>query len=194
MDKSTKTILAVAGALLFPWNRLFGASASSTLTIYDITDDLPKHPTKYYPSRSLGQISSVFIHHSATTSGTPYAYAEYHILERDFPGIAYHFVIDKNGKINQTNYLDTISYHVSGKNTASIGICLTGNYDIQSPPNAQIDSCVRLITYLNGILGRNLIIHGHRDFANKSCPGDNIDMEWIKSLVYHNISGVGTNT
>ena len=92
------------------------------------------------------------IHHSATDDGSPEAYARYHVQTRGWPGIGYHFVIQKDGGIYQTNRLDTISYHVSGQNTNSIGICGTGKWaaftgaqwvgktDVNIGPNASVYS------------------------------------------------------
>ena len=144
---------------------------------------LPKALLKSYDTRSLDKVEQVVIHHSATESGSPESYALYHIHNNGWPGIGYHYVISKAGKIVQTQRLKTVSYHTSGQNTRSIGICLTGNYDTQSPPEAQLDACVRLIKYLEKRLGRQLAISGHNQFSSKSCPGSHVSIAAVRTRV-----------
>ena len=144
---------------------------------------LPKALFKRYDTRSLEKIEQVVIHHSATESGSPESYALYHIHNNGWPGIGYHYVISKAGKIVQTQRLKTVSYHTSGQNTRSVGICLTGNYDTQSPPTVQLDSCVKLIKYLEDKLGRPLAIAGHNEYGTKSCPGSKVNVNLIQQRV-----------
>lgn len=150
-------------------------------TVNYIVNSLPKG-TGSYNRRSIAQIQKIVIHHSATTSGTPQAYAKHHIESRGWPGIGYHYVIGKNGEIDQTNDLETISYHTQNQNTPAVGICLTGNYDIQSAPPAQIAALVWLINDLRETMDRHLPLHGHREFASKSCPGLGINVSEIEEL------------
>lgn len=152
------------------------------LQVRNITGKLKKHRSKNYGRRKLEQIDNAAVHHSATNSGTPEAYARYHVDSNGWPGIGYHFVIQKDGTIYQTNDLETVSYHVSSHNTRSIGICLTGNYDTQTPPQIQLDQCAFLIAALRNKLPQPLEISGHRDFSTKTCPGNNVDMAYIKRV------------
>ena len=168
-------ILMVSGMALRP--KAYG------LPIENQVYRLPKALFKSYGSRSLDKIEQVVIHHSATENGTPEAYAHYHVHNNGWPGIGYHYVISKGGKIVQTQRLKTVSYHTSGQNTRSVGICLTGNYDTQSPPSVQLDSCVKLIKYLEDRLGRNLAIAGHKEYSAKSCPGSKVNVNEIEQRV-----------
>ena len=152
------------------------------LLVKDLTAKLPKGRGKSYAKRELDQIDRIVIHHSATDDGSPEAYARYHVESRGWPGIGYHFVIQKDGGIYQTNRLDTISYHVSGQNTNSIGICLTGNYDKQQPPAVQFQACAQLIAALRQNFVQELDLRAHADFSAKSCPGKNINLEDLSRL------------
>lgn len=156
-------------ALLF-----LSQSKKNSIEIKDIINSLKKSATLVYPTRALSQINKIIVHHSATTSGTAASYANYHVDTRGWPGVGYHFVVDQDGTINQTNYLTTISNHTSGQNTAGIGICLTGNFDTQQPFPAQMRSLNALISYLKQTVAPNLQVYGHRDYSTKSCPGNNI--------------------
>lgn len=145
---------------------------------------LPRSIWKSYSTRSLSQINQVVIHHSATASGSPEAYAKYHVYQNEWPGIGYHYVIAKDGEIVQTQPLRVISYHTSGQNTRSIGICLTGNYDTQQPPAVQIEATVKLIRWLEKKeLKQELNIAGHNEYSAKSCPGSNVSVGYIESRV-----------
>lgn len=187
MTKSQKILLGVLAAVIVPWNRLLASTGSSSTIVYnDIVGALPTNPNKRYATRALSEIRQIVIHHSATTSGSAAAYAKYHIEARGWPGIGYHFVIDKDGTINLTNYLETVSYHVSGQNTRSIGVCLTGNFDVQQPTTPQLNSLVRLIRHLGTRFGQ-LPIKEHNDFAAKSCPGENVSADYITQLAYGQI-------
>jgi hypothetical protein len=101
----------------------------------DIVNDLPKSNTSTYPTRTLNQIDTIIVHHSAVPStargATPEGYANFHITSPNygFPGIAYHVVIQPDGKAYLTNYLETISYHVGALNTSAVGVVLSGNFD-----------------------------------------------------------------
>lgn len=154
-----------------------------TAPVQYIAGDLQKHPSKKYGRRLLNQIDKIIIHHSATTSGSPASYARYHVEENKWPGIGYHFVIQPDGQIFQTNKLSTISYHTSGQNTRSIGIVLTGDFDKQQPKAAQVESLVSLIRGLETELGRKFKIEGHNKHSTKTCPGDNVNLQQIINRV-----------
>lgn len=151
----------------------------SALSVQNLVKKLSTHLWRRYKKRTLDKIDMVVVHHSATATGTAEAYARYHVSNNGWPGIGYHFVIDKDGTIHQTNELETISYHVSGQNTNSIGICLTGDYDRQKPPEEQLNKCAQLIAMLRQQIGRPLKIRGHAAFSTKTCPGLHFNMEEI---------------
>ncbi|MEO0341157.1 MAG: peptidoglycan recognition family protein [Bacteroidota bacterium] len=153
------------------------------IKVKDVSKQLPRSKTKQYSKRELLDIDQIIVHHSATSGGSPTSFARHHVQTRGWPGIGYHYVISKDGKIYQTNDLDAISYHTSGQNSRSIGICLTGNYDEEKPPSIQLQQCAQLILALDELLFNDLVVLGHRDFSAKSCPGDNFDLDHLKSMV-----------
>ena len=164
---------------------------SSAYWIRNITKRLPKHPTKKYKNRKIDQIESVIIHHSATDiSATPDSIARYHVgvnshlQEGGAPGIAYHYLIDYKGNVFQVNSLKTIAWHTSGQNTRSVGVCMIGDFDNQPPSIDQYKSLVKLLRFLKNSLNKRLKILGHREFANKSCPGDHVNIHSINKMVY----------
>jgi N-acetyl-anhydromuramyl-L-alanine amidase AmpD len=130
--------------------------------------------------RSLADIDTLIIHHTAgSPTGSTYAIASFHVDGRGWPGIGYHFLIGADGTIEQTNHLETVSYHASYTNDTSVGISLKGSFvgNLQ-PPDAQIDAVAWLVNKLKGELNIERVIgHKETDWAQQpgngtQCPGD----------------------
>lgn len=181
-----------AGILLFVvWVCVFFISRAIRVNIKNIVNKLPRHASRHYNTRSLSQIDTIIVHHTAgPATQTPADIARYHtqpgnhICDAGCPGIGYHYMIDRSGNAYQVNELKTISYHVTNANTRSVGVCLIGNYDNLSPTTAQLKTVESVIKEINRKVGKKLSIAGHRDFANKSCPGAHIDVNEISEKVY----------
>jgi N-acetyl-anhydromuramyl-L-alanine amidase AmpD len=152
------------------------------MEINNVTTKLKTHSVKKYSLRDYTDIDTLVIHHSATRTGSAESYANYHVLNRNWAGIGYHFVIEQNGEIKQTNHVRTLSYHARGVNKNGIGICLTGNYDEQTLPGKMLDSLVFLIKELKLTYQKDFKIIGHREVSTKTCPGKNVSIELIKKL------------
>lgn len=146
------------------------------LSIKNIVDLLPAGYGTY-GTRSLEQITTIVIHHSASEDQTAFDYADYHISTHNWPGIGYHYVIDPDGTVNQTNKLTTVSYHVASNNTPSVGICVSGNLNNHPMTAAQERALKALISRLRTILPNKLTVAGHRDFGTTDCPGSNTLIE-----------------
>lgn len=123
-------------------------------------------------------IKELVVHCSATPAGKPFRAADidkWH-RERGWESIGYHFVIPLDGSIEPGRPLEEIGAHVSGHNTASIGICLIGGVDANGKPaetyNSRQYAALRLV--LDGLRARwpDARILGHRDFPKvaKACP------------------------
>ncbi len=158
-------------------------------SIIDVVNDLPHHPTLRYPTRNLGDITQIIIHHAAVeqrfASCNAEAFANYHINSRGWAGIGYHIVIEKDGAIKLCNYLTTISNNIGNANTRSIGICLAGNFEIDAFTNVQLQPLLNAINWIYLQLGRKVNIYPHQQFASTSCPGANVmaKLQSIKSSV-----------
>ena len=50
----------------------------------------------------------------------------WHVNERNFSDIGYHYFIDKSGAVHSGRSEDTVGAHVKGHNSGSLGICLSG--------------------------------------------------------------------
>ncbi|MBZ4369940.1 N-acetylmuramoyl-L-alanine amidase, partial [Mycobacterium tuberculosis] len=64
--------------------------------------------------------------------------------ERGFPVsslgfyVGYHYVIEKSGNLLTARRESEIGAHTIGQNESSIGICLVGNFDVETPTQQQI--------------------------------------------------------
>lgn len=150
--------------------------------IVDIVDALPKHQDATYSTRSLSAIQSIAVHHSGppTTGQTsPQTIASYHVNSLNWPGIGYHYYIMGDGTIYQTNYHETVSYHVGYSNEEAIGICLAGDFTNVSPTQAQLESAAHLADWLREELpGRT--VRPHNDYNQTACPGATWQNWWSR--------------
>jgi len=144
------------------------------MKITDVRMSLRRHPTKVYRRRPINAITDVAIHHSLTLTGSAESYANYHVNTHGWPGIGYHFVIEKNGEIKWCNDLDNISYHIGNSNGFAVGICLTGDFRSQKLTAAQEASLRWLCNvYLPTKIPKLKNIKGHNQYpgyALKQCP------------------------
>ncbi len=148
----------------------------------DFREKLTRHPSRLFPTRVLSAITNIAVHHSATKTGSAEIYARFHTNDLNWPGIGYHFVIEKDGIIKWTNNLQTVSYHVGNSNRKAVGICLTGDFREQEPTGEQWSSLFELLKTL--LIELNLShdsVWGHSQFPgyeSKACPC--IDMTWVR--------------
>lgn len=153
----------------------------SKIQIKNIVSRLPRSAP--WPERDLSEIDDITIHHAASSkTATAYDFARWHISEKGWPGIGYHFVIDRSGQIFQTNPLNAYSYHNGKDNKGAIGVCLVGNFQDYPPTPNQQKSLIRLIRKLKGRLNIKTLT-GHREYpgASTSCPGRFLDPSFYRS-------------
>jgi len=137
----------------------------------------------------------IVIHHSATTEGGAAAFARYHVFERGWGSLAYHFVIG-NGTQTADGEIEVgprwrrqeAGAHagVPEYNEHGIGICLVGDFTVQHPTELQMHSLEALVRYLmrrDGVPARNVLGHRECPGAATECPGDNFPMDGFRRLV-----------
>lgn len=150
-------------------------------------DQLPKHPTLRYERRALSQITHIAIHHTAAPPRVgPTRIAELHIAadpsrgKEAWPGIGYHFFVHEDGTIEQTNYLETASYHVFRHYGYAVGVVFAGSFmNGKIPSSAQLRAGAHLVSWLMQELRVPLArVWGHREFPDNMtvCPGG----EWTQ--------------
>ncbi|EJO23649.1 Tat pathway signal sequence domain protein [Selenomonas sp. FOBRC6] len=96
-------------------------------------------------------------------------------LNNGWSGIGYHFIIRKDGTIEEGRPLGTVGAHVYGENRHTVGINLVGNFENAVPTEAQKASAARLIASLCTVYQLDPMwqstVKGHRDLNATACPG-----------------------
>jgi hypothetical protein len=150
------------------------------------------------PSSVEKRWTAIIIHHSATQNGDAAIFDKWHREGNHWQGVGYDFVIGNgsnsgNGEVEATfRWQKQITgAHCGGTpsnwaNKDGIGICLVGDFDKTQPTNAQMQSLVRLVRFLQSRYGipRNRIYgHGATPGAGTvtNCPGRNFPMGRLKS-------------
>lgn len=152
-----------------------------------IADQLPRHPTLRYERRARSQITHIAVHHTAAPPTLPPSrIAEMHIQadpmrgKEPWPGIGYHYFVHADGAIEQTNTLETASYHVYRHNPYSLGVAFAGSFmNGKIPTSAQLRAGGHLLAWLMQELNIPLArVWGHREFPDNVtvCPGS----EWTQ--------------
>lgn len=121
----------------------------------------------------------IVIHHTGNPEDDDLSAEEIHEshLAQGWAGIGYHFVIRKDGTIEQGRPMDTIGAHAYGENSHTIGIHVCGNFDLVSPTQAQIESLSYLVGWVAeqyNITPDYMHVVGHRDLMATACPGENL--------------------
>ena len=120
----------------------------------------------------------ITIHHTGGNAGDDYSAAEIHAmhLANGWSGIGYHEVYRKNGTVETGRPLWARGAHSIPGNNNSLGLHLCGNFDLEDPTPAQLNSlaarCADHCEYYR--LNPFAAIVGHRDQDATDCPGNNL--------------------
>lgn len=134
----------------------------------------------------MRRITKVIIHCAATKPSMDIGASDikkWH-LDRGWKDIGYHYVIRRNGDIENGIAVALAGSHTKGHNANSIGICLVGGINDKGEPEsnftkAQWATLERLVRILK-VDFPHATVHGHREFAAKACPSFDVQ-EWLKS-------------
>lgn len=128
----------------------------------------------------------VVVHHTGNPTDDDMSAEEIHASHQSqgWSGIGYHFVIRKNGQIEKGRPIWAIGAHAYGRNSDTIGIHVSGNFEEVYPTKYQIESLAYLIGWL--CEKYDLDVHkdvvGHRDLMATACPGEGLyeQLETVK--------------
>lgn len=128
----------------------------------------------------------IVVHCSATRPTQDVGVAEirkWH-LDRGFADIGYHYVIRRDGRVEDGRPVEKAGAHAEGHNARSIGVCLAGGLDAKGKPApefapAQIESLAGLLRRLKADYSITEIL-GHRDLPDvaKACPSFDV-RHWL---------------
>ena len=136
--------------------------------------------------------SWLIIHHGGGSDADPLADTSHHTaammeqwhLAKGWEGLGYHYVIHKNGDVWLGRPEHNHGAHTEGKNSNSIGICVSGNFDVTLPTVEQENSLRELMKGLMleySIPKQNIV--PHRSFAKKTCYGKRLSNTWAQDLL-----------
>jgi hypothetical protein len=139
------------------------------------------------------KITEIIIHCTATpatwwggkrTADKVREIKRWHVQDRGWSDIGYHFLIDRDGTIARGRDLARDGAHVQGRNAGTIGISLFGGHGSAETDTfadhftPQQDAALRnLIGDLRAQFG-NVPVTGHNQYAAKACPGFNVP-KWL---------------
>ena len=137
------------------------------------------------PLLALKDVMYVIVHHTEEIGWDIHMTHRFHQDHRRWSGIGYNFFIEENGEIIKGRGYH-VGAHAYSYNEKSIGICLAGNFDIQTPSEEQLKSlsklCIFLLHQFNLSTTRIL---GHRELkgVTKTCPGKNFNMDQFRESI-----------
>ena len=147
-----------------------------------------------HPNPTPTDPTHLIVHHSATSNAvTDYdavvrAIWDFHVNTNGWSDIGYNWLIAPDGTLYAGRGDEVIGAHFCGQNTATVGICLLGNYVATAPTPAALETLTRLAAWKLDALGLAAstvaphvpsglpLAHltGHRDGCATTCPGDSI--------------------
>lgn len=121
----------------------------------------------------------IVVHHTGNPYDDDLSAEEIHEshLNLGWAGIGYHFVVRKDGTIEEGRPVWAIGSHAFNYNSHSIGVHLCGNFEDAYPTEAQIESAAYLIGWLceeYGLTPDKRHVVGHCDLMPTACPGKHL--------------------
>ena len=163
------------GAAALP---LFPAAAEASWYIPTALPGISVHPTylQFGPLENRFFTNCIVVHHIGNTNADVSAETvhQWH-LNNGWSGIGYHFLIRKDGTIEEGRPLGTVGAHVYGENRHTVGINVVGNFEAAVPTEAQKSAVAHLIASLCTVYQFDPewegTVFGHRDLSATACPG-----------------------
>ena len=121
----------------------------------------------------------IVLHHTGNPSDDDLSAAEIDASHKGqgWTCIGYHYVIRKDGTVEQGRPHWTVGAHAYGENAHTIGIHVCGNFEEAEPTDEQIESLAMLLANLctdYGLMIDRDHIVGHRELMPTACPGANL--------------------
>jgi len=109
----------------------------------------------------------------------------WHVDERKWSNIGYHFVIHRDGGVGSGRPLERSGAHVAGRNKTTIGVSLVGGRGgsaddkFEDHFTPEQDKALReLLERLQGQIDGIQKISGHNEYASKACPCFHVQ-QWL---------------
>lgn len=127
--------------------------------------------------KTRAQTNYIIIHCAYTKPSQKFTYDDvrrWHMQDRGWEDIGYHYVIERDGRIVRGRAEDVQGAHAAGQNADSIGICLMGGMSEEGKTecnftSAQWHNMEILVSRLKKTYPEAIVI-GHNDVSSKDCP------------------------
>ena len=164
------------GAAAFPF---FPAVVKASWYIPSALPGVTIRPTylKFGPLENRFVTDCIVVHHIGMANNDDVSAETVHQwhLNNGWSGIGYHFLIRKDGTIEEGRPLGTVGAHVYGENRHTVGINLVGNFESAVPTEAQKTAAAHLIASLCTVYQLDPVwestVKGHCDLSATACPG-----------------------
>lgn len=93
----------------------------------------------------------------------------WHVEERKWSDVGYHYFIDKAGEIHPGRNVATPGAHVAGHNAGSIGVCLSGRKLFNDSQFRSLESLLKKLCEKYGLDKKDILAHADLQPA-KTCP------------------------
>lgn len=129
-------------------------------------------------------IHSITVHHDGmrpyfgndegSTVGRLETIRRSHRERQNWGDIGYHFAVDRSGRVYECRALIWQGAHVKDHNPGNIGVLALGNFDEQSPTDAQLESVRSFVIQLQqtyNVPANRVLTHREWPGAVTACPG-----------------------
>lgn len=152
--------------------------AHEALAVIDKNLKVRDYHLKLLKPRDIRMLTdAIAVHHTGSDDNDDWTAPQIHQmhLNNGWYGIGYHFVIRKDGTVEIGTPLETIGAHSYENNEHTIGIHLSGNFEIAQPTAQQIKSLEQLLAdlaYTYNLPINTSTVAGHQHFnSDTACPG-----------------------
>jgi hypothetical protein len=139
-------------------------------------------------------IQEVVLHHTWSPDTTQYrgkatweAIRNYHVRERGWSDIGYHYGVGPEGSVWRLRPLTRAGAHVLNRNQHTVGVVLLGNFDVEDPLIKGLPTAAQVT---RALVERFKLTAGqirfHREFQPKTCPGTRINLAEFRTMVMSN--------
>tara|TARA_R110002153_G_scaffold159309_3_gene311453 strand:- start:578 stop:1009 length:432 start_codon:yes stop_codon:yes gene_type:complete len=138
----------------------------------------------------MREITKIVLHCSATREGRDYSVEtirSWH-TKKGWRDIGYHYVIQRNGDIQEGRPVAMQGAHVRGHNKNSIGICYIGGVEATrnslgkwvAKDTRTIEQKASLDSFISSLMSKypKATLHGHNEFSAKACPSFDVQKEY----------------
>jgi N-acetylmuramoyl-L-alanine amidase len=125
----------------------------------------------------MRKINRIIVHTSFTKPSMNIGAKEirlWHTRDNGWNDIGYHYVIKRDGTLEEGRKESVVGAHVGGHNSDSLGICMVGGMNEAGKADCnytyeQYDTLYCLIKSLR-LKYKDADVSGHRDWAARDCP------------------------